>query len=411
MKRILFCICLLCFTGSPVSTHAEELPEAMEPTLQALSRYTERIFTPPTYPLGADTIRQIIADGKDWLVHAQEENGHFRYEYDPLTNTYSEDDNTVRQAGALYELGELARREEKLSSDTKGAIERSIPFFENLSKEDSYNGYTFRCVTEPSSTRKCKLGSTSLVLAGLLGYLEANPEGWKKHRALVEDYVSFILAMKKDGSGFRNEYRIGKTTQKDAESGFSNGEAFMALARFYNHEKRTDIATVLTDVFPYLQNEAFETTKYLWMMAGIKELVDVLPNPAFVPYAETFTKWRIDGIRTHRATTKNYCAYIEGVASAYSILEDSVSKDEAKKLRNEIDYWNAKHARFQITPRDARMLIITGGKVMLRDIADMKTAQGGFMTSYGTPTQRIDFTQHCISAYLQTFVDIDGEKL
>lgn len=397
---------------TPQSTNAEELShEAMKSTLQALTRYTERMFTLPEYPLTTEATQAIIADGKDWLIRAQEENGHFRYEYDPVENTYSEDDNTVRQAGALYELGELARREGTIEADTKTAIERSITFFENLSREDTYNGYTFKCVGEPSSIRKCKLGSTSLVLAGMLGYLEANPKAWDTHRALVEDYLSFILAMKKDGAGFRNEYRIGKTTQRDAESGFSNGEAFMALARFYNHEKRAEIATVLTNVFPYLQSEAFETSKYLWVMAGIKDLMTTLPNPAYVPYVDTFTAWRVLGAHSQRTTTENYCAYAEGIASAYSILKDAIPIDRATTLRSELDYWNAKHARFQITPLDERMLIISGGKVMLRDVPNIETANGGFMTSYGTPTQRIDFTQHCISAYLQTLVDIDGEKL
>lgn len=38
----------------------------------------------------------------------------------------------------------------------------------------------------------------------------------------------------------------------------------------------------------------------------------------------------------------------------------------------------------------------------------MEQALGGFLTGENELTQRIDFTQHCVSAYLQKRVDMDG---
>jgi len=61
--------------------------------------------------LSESSINNVITAGVEWFQKAQEENGHFKYEYLPYENEYSNTDNIVRQTGALYLLGEVAIRD------------------------------------------------------------------------------------------------------------------------------------------------------------------------------------------------------------------------------------------------------------------------------------------------------------
>jgi|TARA_B100001105_G_scaffold42727_1_gene31214 hypothetical protein len=42
---------------------------------------------------------------------------------------------------------------------------------------------------------------------------------------------------------------------------------------------------------------------------------------------------------------------------------------------------------------------------------NLKRSRAGFLSSFREPVQRIDYTQHCLSAYLQKLVDIDEKPI
>lgn len=41
----------------------------------------------------------------------------------------------------------------------------------------------------------------------------------------------------------------------------------------------------------------------------------------------------------------------------------------------------------------------------------MSRAEGGFLTEDAEPTECIDFTQHCVTSYLHTLIDIEDRAL
>ena len=65
-----------------------------------------------TEPIPKDEIVDILKSGVNWFKAAQEENGHFKYEYVPYEDKYLDDVNIVRQAGSLSALGEIIVHEE-----------------------------------------------------------------------------------------------------------------------------------------------------------------------------------------------------------------------------------------------------------------------------------------------------------
>lgn len=401
----------------PIASHAAEpdrdsLSHQIE-SLSAMVRYL--VETHNLAPLNAptsDALRESINSGTDWLILAQESDGHFAYEYAPYEGTYLSGDNIVRQAGALYELGEVLRRQQTPDPAIAAAMESSIAYFEGLTREDTFLKVTAKCIVEHENSDRCKLGATSLALLGILSYIDVYPEKAAQYDDLIDGYVKHILNSKHIRGTFRSLHYIGSHRQPNKESSFADGEAVLALVRYYQYKQSGVVKSVVEDSIEELKGREFDSPLYLWIMAALKDWQHIEPNADYVSYAEEFTNWRVSRVAPYKSTRKNYCAYAEGLASAYSILKDEVSSERAAALRRELDYWNARNLRLQVDA-STRLRYAEGddGSLTLLSIDDMDTAEGGFLTSQDVLTQRIDFTQHCISASLQTLVDIDNEAL
>lgn len=381
----------------------------LEQQLVAVERYLARTTGGGETPT-AENLRTSIENGVTWFKNAQETNGHFLYEYVPYEGRYREDDNIVRQAGALYALGEIVARTDGDTLALKETLERSIGYFESISKEGTYGNHTFRCIPKSESSIRCPLGATSLALIGILSYMEAFPKHASTYEALADDYLTYILAMQKSEGGFRDQFSTRLKVQRDDESAFSNGEALLALVRAYTHTPDPTLKTAVDHAYTYLEAQPFDANLYLWIMAAVKDMHVLWPHEKYVTYAQKFTDWRIERNWSARNSVHNYCPYAEGLASALSIIGSS-SSTKGVSMRAELDTLNARHLLLQITPADSWSLQYEKDAFTFKQLSDLRPAKGGFLTGRDEPTQRIDFTQHCINAHLQTLVDLDGEAL
>lgn len=408
-------ICLVVALLLPFSViNASEEDEMLhlEAQLGAIIEYLDRRNGKPNDALSHDELRRAIDGGVAWLLNAQEANGHFKYEYVPYEGRYNDDDNVVRQAGALYVLSEVYRHQTDKNPEVAEAIESSMLYFQSLNKSAEKDDGDFSCAVDPKNGRDCRLGTISLVLTAVLGYVEAEPDKVILYRDLIDDYIAFILTAKKPEEGLRDKYRVGVGWQSK-ESSFSNSEALLALVRYYQFEPREDVKEVVDDTYDYLAGQEYDSNLYLWMTAALKDMVELWPDKAveYGIYAKNFTDWRVGRSAYHKNTHRNYCAYTEGIVSAYSVLEGTNIVDEQALLREEIKYWNARNETLQINRTDLFRLTNYDNVLRLSLLDEPNVAHGGFLTSHTNEVQRIDFTQHCVSAYLQTLVDIEGESL
>jgi hypothetical protein len=397
------------FASTPTPVSARENTTALEGQVRALQKYLEREQDKKSStPLSSSELRTSIEAGVEWLKNAQEPNGHFKYEYIPYENRYREDDNIVRQTGALYVLGEIIKRNKSDSFKISGTLTTSLSYFSSLTKITDGNG---RCIAMSSVSTKCQLGATSLALIGLLGYLDYAPSKKSLYAKDVDGYLAFILEMQKENGGFRNQYRVRSTKQSSTESPFSNGEALLALVRYYEFNKRADVKGAIDRAFTHLKEQPYDAALYLWIMAALKDLNQIDPNSQYVEYAEAFTKWRVAGGASYLTGTRNTCPYAEGIASALSILKSTIPESRYQSYRAVLDKGNQMNYQFQISNVDTTRVLMTPSGITLKALSFPPPALGGFLTSNSEPTQRIDFTQHCINSYLQTLVDLDGQKL
>ena len=353
---------------------------------------------------------EIISRSIDWFKNAQEENGHFRYEYMPYEDRYLDDDNIVRQAGTMYALGEVLRRDTANVYDLKSAMKKSAAYFKELSRRGEYDGKKFQCVVSKKGSNTCVLGTTSLVLVGLLDLVERHPSLAEEYAEIIDDHAAYLVAMKKDGTGFRNYYYVGREEQSDKESSFSTGEALLALVRYYRFHPTDEVKQVIDDTFEYISSDEvpFDFGLYLWAMAALKDLNIIDPQEKYVSYVQDYTDWRIRGFQRRKESTHNMCAYVEGVVSAYSVLEPHTTEAEKEKYLDEISYWLGKSAKLQLTEKDTDRLMYSDRTAYFLTLTNPNRAIGGFLTGEREFTQRIDFTQHCLSSFVQKKVDIDG---
>lgn len=392
------------------------LGPAVQATQAAPIRYPES-EPQQLAPLSPPAMREVIRLGLHWLETAQTPGGHFHYEYAPFWDRYSLDDNMVRQAGAFYLLGEVLARpgSAPYAAGLRTAMKRALGFYQRRTIAGSAQGRRFRCVLKLPG--KCSLGATALVLAGSLRLVQAYPELEPVYAPLIADYLAYHLAMKIPGQGFRVAYYPDQPL-KDVELSFANGEAFLALARYEAYRPSPEVRAVLGEAFGYyrrLYGTAPDNNFYLWGMAAIKDL-QRLPafapeQPAFVAFVKAYTDWRVAGYRRRRASDHNYAAYVEGIVSAYSVLEPTLTPREKAALRAEIDFWLARTAQLQLQANSRLTLGVEGQPARSLGPRNETRALGGFLTGFNEPYQRIDFTQHALSACLQTLTDIDHQSL
>lgn len=394
------------------ATTSDEANAVLTAQLGAIKQYLTRLTVPAGgAALTESELRAAIRGGADWLRHAQEPTGHFRYEYIPYEDQYRNDDNIVRQAGALYALGEILRRDSGDPLRVHNTMKQSIEFFLAQSKESFSAGESFRCITKTETSRVCPLGATALALIGTLAYVQEFPEEARTYDALIRDYRAYILAMQKKSGGFRDRHMVGNGSQSEDESAFSNGEALLALVRLYEHEQSRAVKLAIERSVAHLREQPFDSNLYLWMMAALRDLNAITPRDTYIDYAHTFTEWRVAGATRNWTRTHNYCPYAEGLASALALLQGNIAEAAVAPLRAELDRRNRVHATLQIHDGDRVRLMYEEGTPTFVSLATPRNAVGGFLTGAHEPTQRIDFTQHCITGYVQTLVDLDGGSL
>lgn len=413
IHKIISTLFILSFVVAPFSSaHAsrtENKTVSTEAKISALQSYIARAYGTRT-PLTNDELKSSIDAGVLWLMNAQESNGHFRYEYLPFEGTYREDDNIVRQTGALYALGEVRRRTDGTAPEIDRAMEKSISFFQSLSHEGSQNGKTFSCIVKNEKSNRCPLGATSLALVGILSYVEVHPGKASTYKKQIEAYASFILAQQKENGGFRNLYAL-KGTASEEESPFSNGEALLALVRYYQYHTDQTVKVAIDKAFDHLKVQPYNGDLHLWIMAALVDMNALWPQEAYKTYARGFTDWRLNSGNRASRNTHNYCPYVEGIASAVILLKDD-KKGNYDIYLKELESRNRFHHSLQLTSKDAVRVLNEEGKIQFKTLAEpIKPAIGGFLTGDTALTERIDFTQHCISAYVQTLVDIQKQTL
>jgi hypothetical protein len=357
-------------------------------------------------PMTAIELRQRIDASIAWFKASQENNGHFKYQYNPIKDRYSKSDNIVRQMGAMYVLGETISKDKKNRLENqyglKNMVEKALAYSRANTVSGEYTGKQFKCILKDS--KKCSLGAVSLALIAVLDLVEKYPSLKPKYNDLIEGYMAYLLAMKKDNGGYRDSYFI-KGEQKKKESDFSNGEAWFAMVRYYLYKPSVELKQKIDESGTYFvsrYSKKRDPNFYLWGVAALKDWYPIDQDKKYFEFVKGYTNWRIKHFASQKTSIRNKGAYIEALTLIYPILKGHIKTKE-------ITFWLKKTAQFQLSETNIPFVSsYTSKKTNKIDIKNKPYAYGGFLTGFDAPFQRIDFTQHSMNSYLQWLTDVNG---
>ena len=325
--------------------------------------------------------------GTEFLLTHQTEAGNFDYEYNFTTAAFTEDDNAVRQAGALWGLTLI-----NLNAPTpalEAAIEKGLAYF----KANSITVDNKRCINYPDG-EDGKTGTQALVTLSVIDYLRANPESSVKDD--LDAYLNCLTGLRQENGQFYGNYE--EADPEDLGEGYGrpsayyDGEALLALIKAVKYAGYEDLGTIAAESAEQMYKTNVQaaltadpdsdTTKgfYQWGSMAFYELyTSDWSDKDQADWILEMAVWMVD---THEVLgkTKNTAYAFEGLISAYETARLTGDAELQNKLLMVVDTGLDKLLNWQIT-----------------NSAD-PLANGGIKNEAEGETLRIDVAQHQMHA-------------
>ncbi len=353
--------------------------------------------------LTAAVLDRSLALGTRYVLAHQKPEGNFDYEYDWREKSFSEEDNEVRQAGALWGLTLIYAR--RPSPELAAAVDRGLAFFDEHSKLGKGG---VRCNVYPTSSSG-GTGTAALIALSHVEYLRARADLSAERRALLEqrldEYLKYLLRAVHPSGLWFSGYDLGSCKPKGEPSPYSDGEALLALvkaAKYVGHREllptimKSAAAGKRLNIDRARENDAdSDTTKgyYQWSSMAFFELA-TSDFPDTRVYGDTLLEladWIID---THHilTRTRNTGYAFEGIVHAYALAKQRNDPRQAK-FACAIDIGLERLISWQVGgPLPNRYTGASG--------SDDPQARGGVQNAAFEPGLRIDVVQHQMHATL-----------
>lgn len=331
--------------------------------------------------LTQNALEESLTLGTDFLIAQQTEAGNFNYQYDFITKTFNQDDNQVRQAGALWALTLLYANDPE-NQALKEAAEKGIAYFETHSGENDAG----RFVAYPGETQG-KTGTQALFVLSLLTYGAENK---------LEPYLDFLLSLRQNDGRFYSKYSLDTGTATGDPSSYYDGETLLALAKLHKIKEDRDFTKLVQESAESMYEDHVlnaldedpdsDETKgfYQWSSMAFYELyTGPGKKTRYADWAIELAYWMVDDHELLSARNNTAYAY-EGIIHAWELARLSGDQKAEEKLASVIDEGLFKLTTWQVTP----------------ERIEDPLAIGGIPNEKNGATLRIDVTQHQMHAVL-----------
>jgi len=385
-------------------------------------RYETTAIAECDVSVSKEMLQESLALGTGFILANQKPAGNFEYEYDWINKTYNPEDNSVRQAGALWGLALIYAhtRDAKLLEP----IERGLAFFERYSKVRTDGA---RYVIYPGETDG-SLGTVALAALAHIEYLNAHEadlseEALTHQKDLLDGYLRFISTAVTRDKLFAGSYDMNGISG-GRPSSYSDGESLLTLvkaARYRGYPqweqqvKELANAGYAINVKQALKDDPdSDTTKgyYQWSSMAYRELAESGwdDTEKYGEYAIDLADWMID---THKVLTRtrNTGYAFEGILSAYAVANDRGDKKHAQKFRCAAETGLSKLTSWQLGNPAANTFITSQFEEDSKALATASggapsKAWGGIQNAANEPLLRIDVTQHQMHAVIFALEEI-----
>jgi hypothetical protein len=417
MKNRIFSVAVAAVTaiGSAVAPLAPVLGRVVLPSIAIaavpLSTACSKCKKSVNAPLTRELLDRSLEIGTQFLLNNQKPEGNFNYEYDWKKKKLSEDDNQVRQVGAVWGLALIyhAMREDGRSAEDAAAVatafEKSLEYFDSKAESTAAGERFFRYPGE----KKGATGSIALLALGLVDFLRAGPpltaERSAELHSKLDGYLAQLVRARRADGFFSGDYAIADGAPSGANNPYADGEAMLAMAKAAKYMGRDDLRPLALEsaekgwqahvVEARKLDDDSATTKgfYQWSTMTFYEL-------ATSGWPETeqwnarileLADWMVDVHKTLTRTRNTGYAY-EGIIHAWQIASSTGDEARTRKLGNVIDKGMAKLISWQVGSPIANECIGAPPNDPL--------AIGGVQNHAEDPPLRIDVTQHQMHAVI-----------
>lgn len=344
--------------------------------------------------LSPENLDRAIAMNLEFLLNNQKDAGNFTYEYDFSLKRESQEDNSVRQAGALWGLTLMHRRTP--SERSEAAIRKGLAFFERLSTVREGR----RFIRYPGE-EEGKPGTVALVALAIIDFSRSPSGNDPVLRQRLNEYLDFLVSLRTPSGLFHGLYRLEDGSGFDEPSPYADGEtllAFAKAAKYLGLEKYKDIAVASAEAMhaehvtaALKRHPDSDRTKgfYQWGSMSFYEMSTVgWPNGEVLNRRVIdLAHWMID---VHRVLDRgrNTAYAFEGIAHAWELARISGDRPAMAKFESVIQRGLARLLSWQVgNPSQNAYLTY-------HDASRDPRARGGVMNAAADPVLRIDVTQH-----------------
>ena len=382
----------------------EETSNALQPYMK-MDFWQQEIKTPP---LSREILIQSLEAARAYYLNQQKTEGNFKYLLDISDGQTADDDNQVRQAGAIWGLACLNR--DFFNEPTRRALLLGFDFFiQNIKTLP-----TGETVIVYPGEKNLNSGTVALFclaltdfLAGQDKYLDQSTKD--KYRRILFTHIGFLRTMELDDGSWSRAYELSSGIRKPVPSSYYDGETLLAyckVARLYN---RKDLIRRINFALPRLIHRYTvqtwqpdgdqDLTKgfYQWGSMAFAEYIDAGWEPHAKLAADAalaLAWWQID--ENQLESKKANVAYaVEGLASAWKIAKMTGRKEAEDRLKPLIDNIMGKLILCQYK---GPFMQYNPYLMSLKNV--VPEAYGGITAAQNSPLVRIDNVQHQVHATL-----------
>ena len=403
---IILSICISCHLFAQANSFAslEETTKALQP-YTLMDAWQHEIQTPP---LTREILMQSLEAARAYYLNQQKTDGNFKYLLDLSDGKTSDDDNQVRQAGAIWGLSCLNR--DFFNEPTRRALLLGFDFFirniKTLPTGETVIVYPGEKNLNSGTVALFCLALTDF-LAGQDKYLDQNTKD--KYRRILFTHLQFLRTMELDDGSWSRAYELSSGIRKPVPSSYYDGEALLAYckaARLYN---RKDLIRRINFALPRLIHRY---TVQTWQPDGDQDLTKGFyqwGSMAFAEYVEAgwephaklaadaamaLAWWQIDENQLE-AKKANVAYAVEGLAATWRIARMTKREAEEKRLKSVIDNIMGKLILCQYK---GPFMQYNPYLMSLKNV--VPEAYGGITAAQNSPFVRIDNVQHQVHATL-----------
>ncbi|MDQ0290373.1 hypothetical protein [Oligosphaera ethanolica] len=219
-------------------------------------------------PISKQIVTQSIEAARTYYLNQQKTEGNFTYALDISTGDVFEDDNAVRQAGALWGLACLNR--DRFNEPTRRAVILGLDFFAKQTRAlPSGEAATVYGEDETISTGMVALYCLSII-DFITGQEKFLPEDvLKRFRLQLDIHLHYLRSMEMADGSWARVYDVPSGYREPVASAYYDGECLLAYCKAARYLGKTELIPRINDALPKLIKRY---TLDCWQPGGDREL-------------------------------------------------------------------------------------------------------------------------------------------